>query len=329
MSGLTELSNARLSGEDRSACRRPWSPRSAALLLGAVCSLVPSFARAARSFNLYEWAAVAPVVAVATSLGDNGRYHELSIEEVLRGDGELLGRRVRMDLRDANRDRNREIHRFSLKLTQGESYLFLLEPRAVKKTATLPTFDLVRGVEGVRELPPEGREAVLGAVRRFVAVQDLDDDRLVWHELGGMLEETHPILVQTALDQFLKFRRGEVEHVESLRPLLDHPSHQLRERTARLIGQIVVQRRGEEIPDAQLLRNELVARARRDGNVRVRLAATEALGGFDDEVVVEILGEIAERDPDQNVRYTAEKIVYERMQARRRTGVSVSKEGAN
>jgi len=299
------------------------------LLAGCAGALLPWVARADRGFNLYEWVAVAPDVVAARSLGDNGRYHELRVEEVLRGDPDLVGRRVRLNLRDANRDRDRERHRFSLKLDVDESFLFLLSPRRTKKADALPTFDLARGVEGVRELPPEGREAVLGAVRRFVTVQDLDDDRLVWHELGRMLEETHPILVQTALDQFLKFRRGEVEHVGSLLPLLDHPSHQLRERTARLIKQVLVQNRGEEIPDVQLLRNELVARARRDGNVSVRMAATEALGGFDDDAVVEILGEIAERDPDQNVRYTAEKIVYERIQRRRAKVLAEDDAGSN
>jgi hypothetical protein len=228
---------------------------------------------------------------------------------------------VRVNLRDANRDRDRELHRFALKLTQEEAYLLLLSPRAVKARDALPTFDLARGIGGVRELPAEGREALLGAVRRFVEVQDLDDDRLVWRELAGMLEETHPILVQTALDQFLKFHRGELEHLASLRPLLDHPSHQLRERAARVIGQIVLERRGAEIPDGRLLRNELVARARRDGQVSVRMAATEALGAFEGDAVVAILREIADDDPDQDVRYAAEKAVYDRMQRRQHLGV--------
>ena len=301
----------------------------ARVVLGVLCLFLPWSAQAARNFNLYEWAAVAPVIVVGTSLGDNGRYHEITVEKTLRGQDDWVGQRFRVNLRDANRDRDRGRHRYSLKLTQGESYLMLLEPRAVKKSRSLPTFDLARGVEGVRELPAEGREALLGAVEQFIRVQDLDDDRLVWHRLGLMLEETHPILVQTALDQFLKFRRGEVQHLESLRPLLDHPSHQLRERTARLIGQIVAHEPDDEIPDARVLRNELVARALRDGNLSVRLAATEALAGFEDDSVVKILEEIAERDPDQNVRYTAEKMVYERMQRRRYTGSSEDAEGPN
>lgn len=299
------------------------------VLLALLCLLVPWDAQAARSFNLYEWAAVAHVIVVGTSLGDNGRYHEITVEQTLRGRDDWAGQRFRINLRDANRDRDRDQHKYSLKLTRGESYLMLLEPREVKKNSALPAFDLVRGVDGVRELPAEGREALLGAVKQFVEVQDLDDDRLVWHRLGMMLEDTHPILVQTALDQFLKFRRADVEHVESLRPLLDHPSHQLRERTARLIGQILVRAPDDDIPDADLLRNELVARARRDGNVNVRMAATEALGRFEDDLILEILEEIAERDPDQNVRYTAEKMVYERLQRKRPSGSSAEEEAPN
>jgi hypothetical protein len=233
-----------------------------------------------------------------------------------------VGQRIRVNLRDANRDRNRDLHHHALKPAEGQSYLMLLEPREVKKVKPAPAFDLARGVEGLRELPAEGRAALLDAVERFVQVQDLEDDRVIWDRLASMLEETHPILLQTALDQFLKFRRGEAGLVESLRPLLDHPSYQVRERTARLIGQIVSREPDREIADVDLLRNELVARARRDGNVGVRLAATEALGNFEDDSVLEILEEIAERDPDQNVRYEAEKMAYERAQRQHYPGAA-------
>ena len=117
-------------------------------VLGILCLLLSWNAQAARNFNLYEWAAVAPVIVVGTSLGDNGRYHEITVEQTIRGRQDWVGQRFRVNLRDANRDRDRDEHRYSLKLTRGESYLLLLEPRVVKKAGALPTYDLARGVEG-------------------------------------------------------------------------------------------------------------------------------------------------------------------------------------
>lgn len=283
----------------------------AALVVAAATALVTRAESPAGS--VYEWCAVAPLVVVGTSLGDNGRYHEIRIEQVLRG-ALLGGQTARVELQRANRDRDRSLERYALLLEEGRTYLFLLEPAPLAKAAKLPTFRLVRGLRGVRELPSEGREALLGALGRCIGIQDLRDDRLVWHELGLVLEESNPLLIVAALDQFLKFHRGEPAHLASLRPLLDHPSPELRERSARVIGQIVAQHRTTELPDGGALRNELVAHARRDDNVDVRIAATAALQGLDGEAVARILGEIADADPDQRVRYAAEKAIYDRLQ---------------
>ncbi|NIS35732.1 MAG: hypothetical protein GWN73_35300, partial [Actinobacteria bacterium] len=53
-----------------------------------------------------------------------------------------------------------------------------------------------------------------------------------------MLEETNPILVDVALEQFLKFHRGDPETLLSVGPLLDHPQEDIRLHAARLIGQV-------------------------------------------------------------------------------------------
>ena len=56
------------------------SPNTARVLVGILCLLLPWIALAQRSYNLYEWAGVAPVVLVGTSLGDNGKYHEFTVD---------------------------------------------------------------------------------------------------------------------------------------------------------------------------------------------------------------------------------------------------------
>ena len=61
----------------------------------------------------------------------------------------------------------------------------------------------------------------------------------------------------------------------------------------------------------------LIGSARRDESVAVRVAATEALGGFSGPAVRAILEEIAASDPDQAVRFAAEKLLYNRRQEAR------------
>ena len=263
--------------------------------------------------NLYEWLNVAPVVIVAKNLGTYGKYTEFQVASVLRGD-QKPEVRIRVNVRRANRDRNRSVDKQALRFETGLSYVVLLVPVVTRDPDALPTFEFVRGVRGAREVPLEGQAVFLGAVERFVRIQDHKDDLHTWRELSEMIEDTNPVLVETALDMFLKFRRGDDDLLGSLRPLLDHPSIATRERTVMLIGQIIGRGDPGLVPDAALLQSELVAKARRDKAVPVRVAATRALDRLSGSNVLLILQEIAREDPDQAVRYTAERLIYDRRQ---------------
>ena len=50
----------------------------------ALSACVPLSLGAAR--NLYEWSAVAPIVVAAQSLGEDGKYVEVRVERVFRGE---------------------------------------------------------------------------------------------------------------------------------------------------------------------------------------------------------------------------------------------------
>lgn len=265
--------------------------------------------------NLFEWSAVAPIVVAVESLGEDGRYLELRVDETIRG-GLPMGVTIDVDLRFANRERDRMLYPKALRLDAGVDYVVLLEPVKSRKDDKVDHFRIVRGVLGARELPLEGREPYLDALRRFVAIQETRSDSRIWQAFSEMLGETNPLLIETALAQFSKFRRGEPELLVDIRPLLDHPRPDLREGASRLIGQILIRFRDRDsIPDEEPLRIELVSRARRDDAVGVRIAATEALAGFPVETVGLVLDEIAESDPEQSVRYVAELI---RLEFRRR-----------
>ncbi|NIM02282.1 MAG: hypothetical protein GTN89_05830 [Acidobacteria bacterium] len=259
--------------------------------------------------NYYEWTAVAPVVVAGTSLGENGRYIEFRVNHALRGPVEA-GEMIRIDLKEANRNRRRSDYPFALKMPEGTDFIVVLkEPYATKAVGRV--FPMARNVRSVRELPLEGQQGVLDAVSMFLAIQDHKDDRMTWRLMARLLEETNPLAVRNALEQMVKFRRGTLDHLFSLRPLFDHPDPAIREQAARLSGQIIERHGGVDVPEEAALMAELIGVARRDDTVEPRVAATLALAAFGVARVETVLDEIAASDPDQNVRLSAEKILLE------------------
>ncbi len=278
------------------------------LLLG----LLALFFSSVPALNLHEWSAVAPIVIAADVMGDVGKFVEIRVSESIRGELSS-GDVVRVDVRRSNRDRNREVDIAPLRLDIGGSYLLLLTPQRPRRDGTV-NYQLVRGVRGARELPNEGAEAVLSALRRFVAIQEEVDDRVVWRQMEGLLDDTNPIVIEATLSQFLKFRRGDDKALISVRPLLSHPSEIARERAARLIAQIL-EDEPVALEERMAMQGELAARARRDPSVAVRVAATTALDRLNSESAESVIREIAETDPSQSVRYTAEKLLLGRREA--------------
>jgi hypothetical protein len=262
----------------------------------------------AEAQNLFEWSAVAPIVVEAQVTGEEGKFTTVFVRGVFRGDL-TPSSQVRIDIKEANRSRSRNADPKPLKLELGADYLLLLEPSPERGQSC---FRLVRGVRGAERLPQEGAAVILNALPEFIAIQDQKSESTTWRRFTEMLEENNPVLLENALDQFIKFRRGEADLVYSLRPLLVHPRADIRQRSAVLIRQIVDMFPVDTIPEEAGLRTDLVGLARRDPTVEVRIQATEALGAFDDRSVKTILEEIADSDPEQDVRYVAEKLLYER-----------------
>jgi len=265
---------------------------------------------AADALNYYEWSATAPIVVIGDSLGVHGKFLEVEAREVLRGEVEP-GTTLYVRLREANRTRSANIDPYALKPDEGFTFAWLLEPARPRKKDGRPSYLLVRGARGARELPAEGERAVIDALARFIEIQQSGSDNFVWAAFTEMLGERSSILIGTALQQFRKFQRGRLELLFSLRPLLDHPDPAIRQDCGRLIAQILVRHPEQEVPEEAGLRTELVAAARRDDAIDVRVAATQALGRLAPGGVKPILEEIARSDPDQLVRYAAERVLLE------------------
>lgn len=283
-----------------------------ALLLG---TLLCAPAAGAEELNLFDWVARAPLVVSGTSRGETGKLVAFEAERALRGETPPAAVLL-IDLRSANRERDRGIDREALRLDAGARYVLLLEPAFVRKKDGATIYRLVRGSRGALPLPPEGAEALVAALDRFVAMQDVNSDTLLWQQLSDMLEETDPRFLETALDEFLRYRRGTPDLLPLLRPVFDHPGPTIREKAVRLAGQIVLRHDAVDLPAERDLRAELIARARRDEAVPVRVAATEALRGFGGAEIAAVLREISDDDPDQSVRYAAELILLDRRRER-------------
>jgi hypothetical protein len=265
----------------------------------------------AAELNLYDWMGVAPVVVQADVVEKDGRYVRLVTARVFRGDIEE-GKNILLNIRKVNR--YIDIGTPALKLPPGSSYLLLLQPaprRGDKKKAE-PAYDLVRGRNGVRELPKEGAAAVIAALEALIAIQDHKDEIETWKGMRRLLDESNPVLLMTSLQHHLKFARGEPELIPTVRVLLAHPRPDVRETAAELIGKIVQRHGRGAVPEESALHDDLASHARGDPEVAVRVAATEALNRLWGPRTEELLREIASGDPHQLVRFTAQKLLYER-----------------
>jgi len=259
--------------------------------------------------GLFEWMAVAPIVVAADVLADDGKYVQAMTRAPIKGsvpEGTVL----LVDLKKANRDRAVGVK--SLDLARGHAYLLLLEASSRTAATPSPLYDLVRGLAGARELPKEAPGPLIEAATKLAEIQERKNDALLWSSVPGFLEDPNPVLVDAALELVIKFRRESLDLLPVVTPLLESPRPDVRQRAVLLIGRILHREGAESLPERSTIVAEITGRARRDDDVEVRRAATAAIAGLGDAGVDETLRTISRDDPDQNVRFEAEKALYER-----------------
>ena len=261
--------------------------------------------------GLYEWMAVAPIVIVADIVADDGKFVRTIARAAVKG-GLSVGAVALIDLRRANRDREEGAP--GIDLLKGRTYLLLLKASARGTSEPYPVFDLVRGVRGAKTLPLEGSAATIEAVVRLAEVQERTNDAFLWATLPEVLQDANPVLVDAALELYVKFRHENIALVSILQPLLEHPRPDVRQRAALVLGRVLERAGTAELPERPQLVAELTGRARRDDDVAVRREATSALAALPDAGIDETLRAIARDDPDQDVRLEAAKSHFERSQ---------------
>lgn len=205
---------------------------------------------------------------------------------------------------------------------QGEESILFLEPYRDEfgRDEGPATFSALGANQGKMEVPTEGAEALLEALRRFseiLAMGQLDRQATA---LRGFFREKNPFLVEAALEECARFRLAAPEDVPPLVDLLKSPRPEFRAGSLRLLGQLVAEglrgaADGPELPpDAQLFETA-AAVIRFDEEATVRRSAVtvlEALGGGAAQTLLE---EIGRMDSSQMVRYDAQVAAHRLRQA--------------
>lgn len=281
-----------------------------ALRLGAVLlPALPAHATVA-PLGLWEKTFRAELVARVTVVDGDDRLARMRVNEVLKGryDGEDL----KVVFRAENFSRKPWEERIVFE--KGKRLILFLE--RFRKNGELQEedrFALFRGYQGKEEVPAEGEDAYLQAIRRFIEIQSLPSQLARWEASRALLSEPNPLLVEAGFEQVLKFRLADEALVPVLLGHLDSPTVPFRQQAVRCFAQIL----DESSSDTRTLETEdhirdlLVHKAMSDSAEEVRVESIKALEVKGDGNLLAALREIASRDPSQAVRYQAERAIYE------------------
>lgn len=169
-------------------------------------------------------------------------------------------------------------------------------------------FQVLNADQGVLDLPPEGAEAVTGALETFNGILGLRQYDRQSEALRGLLHASNPYLVEAGLEEVARFGLAQDDDREPLLALLSSPREDFRQGAVEILGQMGegARRQGRSLPDSGRIRDHLVATAMKDRSPEVRAEAARALGRFGDPSAREVLRKMSREDPDQEVRYRAE-----------------------
>ena len=260
--------------------------------------------------TLWEKTLRAQLVVRVTVLDGDNRLAQMQVDEVIKG--AYGGERLRVVFRAQNMERGDWEGKISF--AAGEKLILFLKPFVKEGVVQAPDqFSLVRGYQGREEVPPEGTDAYLQAVRRFVEIHSLESQLAVWDAARGLLSEENPHLVEAGFQQILKFRLGDEELAPEVLELMDDPNVTFRMLAAQSLGQILEDSRRLERPlmGEDHLRDQLLYTAMNDKSEEVRVEAIRALEANADADLLPTLDRIADEDPSQAVRYQAERTIYE------------------
>ena len=292
------------------ACtRRSW-PRGAALALVAALAAGAQARAAISSMDLWEKTFRSELVVRATVLDGDDRLARMKVDEVLKGS--YAGEQLKIVFRAANF--TRKTWEGKIVFQAGQHLVLFLD--RYRKNGVLQAddhFELFRGSNGREEVPSEGEDAYLQAIRKFVTIQGESSQLARWDASRALLSETNPFLVEAGFEQVLKFRLANAGLVPVLLGHLDSETVAFRQKAVRCFAQVFesTSREAGDLPTEDHIRDLLLNKAMKDPSVDVRIESIKALGAWQDHDLAASFRAIAEQDPSQAVRYEAERAIYE------------------
>ena len=265
--------------------------------------------------TLYELTAHASLVVTARVFSGQVKLAQVDVVEVFRGDGHA-GQRLQIAFRDLNLDLGKQDR---VAFADGETEILFLEPEVnwegVRKGDD--RYTLYRGRFGKVQLPREGDEIYLEALRVFASMASQKDHRKLYAQIRGLLGNPNPILAETGLKESLRLDLMERSLLPVVLSYLQDPAPGRRTQSLKLLDSFFHNLKPEEVPDddASDALSRVLVLARNDPVESVRVAAVQALGSWSGEEVRPTLEAVADQDPAQGVRFEAKVILLRRDQA--------------
>ncbi len=274
-----------------------------------------------KPLDLFQKVARAELIVRVKTFDGSLRFALVDVQESLKGSPP--GKRLRIAFRDYNFTRKPGSEPIVFPSGQ-EEILFLLpheQPRRKErnKEKNKDLFNLYLGEQGRITVPAEGAGAILDAIRRLAAVSSQGPASQL-ESFGAMLESTNMYLLEASLDEIDRMHAAERGLYGRLSKSLTSPSPGLRVRSLRIIKAIFMSGRDDgqgseaavgqaDAPDqGPMVLQSVIERARNDSSDEVRAAAVDAMAAWHSWPEVEgDLQAIAKNDPDQGVRYAAER----------------------
>jgi len=236
------------------------------------------------------------------------RYASVDVLETLLGESPAA--RLRIDFRDLNLQlRGQDLIVFN---NQADYVLFLEKPTWRKpKEKNRDLYALFHGRRGQMLLPPEGLGVPLEAIREMAKLVGRPPEDQV-ESLRALMIRPNPILRQAVLEELTRMRACSIADLGPLSTLARDPLPAIRGQALATIGMVLKDPGDEMSQEPRRIALELCReRARNDAAPSVRVEAVRALSSWDrrDDVVPDLRA-VAGIDPDQSVRYEAERVLF-------------------
>lgn len=281
-------------------------------MLALLASAQGRASAAVEPLTLYQKIARAPLVVRARALSDATRRPRVEVTEVFKGSPPSRILTVAPHLEDQASPTpwlKREVFH------KGEESILFLTPYLDEfgRDEGPDTFALLNADQGKLEVPSEGADALVEALRRIVAVNSLSQHDLQAEALRGMLGDRNPYLVEAALTECAKFRLAESGDIGRLMVLIENRRDSFRAGSLALVAQVLTDASAsgrDAVEGRAAVFEKIAATARLDSSELVRTRAVDAIEAFADRPALSLLENIGVKDASQSVRYAAQVGAY-------------------